>query len=112
MGDCHYLYGNVMTWKRMRFLQEFMDFLGLGERLLLEWISSAEANRFVQVATSFTESIKELGPSPLAVFNRKIKAIVPGSSPGTCLADVARLGREVGQGKRQAARFSSAAVAC
>jgi len=48
--------------------------MGLEGRLHLEWISSAEAQKFVQVVTDFTEKIKELGPSPLALFTEKIKA--------------------------------------
>ncbi len=50
----------------MTFLQEFLPFIGLGGRLRLEWISSAEANKFVKVATEFTEQIRNLGPSPLS----------------------------------------------
>jgi len=46
-------------------LQEFLPFVGLGGRLRLEWISSAEANKFVQVMTEFTEAIRQLGPNPL-----------------------------------------------
>ena len=67
MGDCHYLYGNHMTVKRVTFLQELLQFMGMGERLHLEWISSAEAQKFVQVVTDFTEKIRSLGPSPLAL---------------------------------------------
>ena len=54
-----------MTRKRMAFLQELLDFVGLGDRLKLEWISSAEANKFVRVVTEFTEHIRALGPNPL-----------------------------------------------
>lgn len=36
------------------------------ERLRLEWISSAEGGRFAEVATTFTQKIKELGRSYLA----------------------------------------------
>lgn len=54
-----------MTKKRMAFLQEFLQFVGLGGRLRLEWISSAEANKFVNVINDFTEQIRRLGPSPL-----------------------------------------------
>ncbi len=32
------------------------------ERLSLEWVSAAEAPRFVEVITGFTERIKDLGP--------------------------------------------------
>jgi len=55
-------------------LQDFLAVMGLEGRLHLEWISSAEAHKFVQVVTDFTEKIKDLGPSPLALFNENIKA--------------------------------------
>lgn len=49
----------------MSFLQELLPFIGLAGRLRLEWISSAEANKFVKVVTEFTEQIRNLGPNPL-----------------------------------------------
>ncbi|GMQ79611.1 MAG: hypothetical protein BMS9Abin03_037 [Thermodesulfobacteriota bacterium] len=55
-----------MTIKRMTFLQELLTFMGLEGRLHLDWISSAEAQKFVQVVTSFTNKIQSLGPSPLS----------------------------------------------
>lgn len=54
-----------MTAKRIAFLQELLAFIGLKNRLHLEWISSAEAQKFVQVMSDFTEKIRNLGPSPL-----------------------------------------------
>jgi F420-non-reducing hydrogenase iron-sulfur subunit len=66
-----------MTIKRIRFLQEFLKFMGLGGRLHLEWISSAEAQKFVQVVTEFTEKIRALGPSPIAIHIEKMKAMGP-----------------------------------
>jgi hypothetical protein len=69
-----------MTDRRVRFLQELLEFVGLGGRLRREWISSAEAQRFVQVVNSFTESVRAMGPSPLAVFNERLRAMVPGPS--------------------------------
>lgn len=35
------------------------------ERFCIEWVSSAEAPRFAQVVTVFTEKIRELGPNAL-----------------------------------------------
>ena len=64
-GDCHYISGNFMTIKRISFLQELLEYVGLGDRLHLDWISSAEARKFVTVVTQFTEKIKSMGPSPL-----------------------------------------------
>ncbi len=68
-GDCHYIAGNYMTIKRMSFLQELLGFVGLGGRLHLDWISSAEAQKFVAVVTKFTEKIKQMGPLPLLPEN-------------------------------------------
>jgi F420-non-reducing hydrogenase iron-sulfur subunit len=67
-----------MTVKRMTFLQELLGLLGLEERLHLSWISSAEAQRFVQVVTDFTEKIRSLGPNPLLAFSEKQKAAAAG----------------------------------
>jgi F420-non-reducing hydrogenase iron-sulfur subunit len=50
----------------MTFLQELLKFMGLEGRLHLDWISSAEAQKFVQVVTDFTEKIKAMGPTPLS----------------------------------------------
>jgi F420-non-reducing hydrogenase iron-sulfur subunit len=57
-----------MTIKRITFLQELLAFMGLEGRLHLEWISSAEAQKFVQVITDFTEKIRTLGPNPLPAY--------------------------------------------
>jgi F420-non-reducing hydrogenase iron-sulfur subunit len=66
IGDCHYLRGNYMTVKRMRFLQELLKFTGFApERLHLEWISAAEGPKLAQTVRDFTEKIKKLGSSPL-----------------------------------------------
>jgi Methyl-viologen-reducing hydrogenase, delta subunit len=57
-----------MTVKRITFLQELLAFMGLEGRLHLEWISSAEAQKFVRVITDFTEKIMMLGPNPLPKY--------------------------------------------
>lgn len=54
-----------MTIKRIAFVQELLKFMGLDGRLHLEWISSAEAQKYVDVVTRFTEKIRQMGPSPL-----------------------------------------------
>ncbi|MBW1991057.1 MAG: hydrogenase iron-sulfur subunit [Deltaproteobacteria bacterium] len=66
IGDCHYLRGNYMTIKRVRFLQDLLKFTGFEpERLHLEWISAAEAPKFAEVVRKFTEKIRKMGPSRL-----------------------------------------------
>lgn len=39
--------------------------MGLGGRLHLAWISSAEARKFADVVTGFVEQVRALGPNPL-----------------------------------------------
>jgi F420-non-reducing hydrogenase iron-sulfur subunit len=34
-------------------------------RFSIEWVSSAEAPRFAEMVTRFTETIRDLGPNPL-----------------------------------------------
>jgi len=66
LGDCHYLTGNYKAKNRVEKLWELLDELGIGrERLLLEWISAPEGEKFARVVREFTEKLKKLGPSPL-----------------------------------------------
>jgi len=60
-----------MTAKRVAFLQDLMEFMGLGGRVHLAWISSAEAQKFARVVADFTEHIRTLGPNPLKGFEWK-----------------------------------------
>ena len=48
--------------------RELLALLGIdSDRLALEWVSSAEAGRFAEIVTSFTQKIKNLGKNPLGV---------------------------------------------
>ena len=71
-----------MTVKRITFLQELLAFMGLEGRLHLEWISSAEAQKFVQVITDFTEKIRTLGPNPLSGYSGMVKTAGLGAVAG------------------------------
>ncbi len=43
---------------------DFLKLLGIdSKRIRIEWISSAEGNKFAQVANEFTKDIKTLGPA-------------------------------------------------
>jgi len=66
-----------MTIKRLTFVQELLAFMGLKGRVHLEWISSAEAQKFVQVVTDFTEKIRSLGPNPLTGYTHALRAANP-----------------------------------
>jgi len=63
-----------MTIKRITFLQELLAFMGLDGRVHLQWISSAQAQKFVQVVTEFTEKIRKLGPNPLLRYAETMHA--------------------------------------
>lgn len=64
IGDCHYLKGNYMTLKRVKFMEGLLQFAGYDpQRLHLEWISAAEGIKFAEVVRDFTARIKELGPA-------------------------------------------------
>jgi len=66
IGDCHYIYGNHRTKKRMAILEKILGYLGIDPaRVRLEWVSASEGARFAEVVTEFTEKMRELGPNPL-----------------------------------------------
>jgi len=60
-----------MTVKRLTLIQELLTFVGLEGRVHLDWISSAEAQKFVRTVTEFTEKIRSLGPNPIAAFSQE-----------------------------------------
>lgn len=65
-GDCHYHEGNYKCLRRYHLLQKFIQQMGIEkDRLRLEWISASEGKQFAELADSFTESIKQVGPSPI-----------------------------------------------
>ncbi len=62
-GDCHYVNGNMKTLRRMTMLKKMLEEMGIEkERFRLEWISAAEATKWVQVANEMVEQVKALGP--------------------------------------------------
>ncbi len=65
-GDCRYVTGNYKAQKRVAFIYEILEDLGMEkDRLLLTWISAGEGEKFAQTIRDFTAKIKALGPSPL-----------------------------------------------
>ncbi len=62
-GDCHYHEGNYKCLRRYHLLKKYVEQLGIApERLHLEWISASEGKQFAELADSFTEKIKQMGP--------------------------------------------------
>lgn len=69
-GDCHYIEGNFKTMRRVEILKLLLQDFGINpNRLRLEWISAAEAEKFARVSFEFTNEIKKLGPLNLKFDN-------------------------------------------
>jgi F420-non-reducing hydrogenase iron-sulfur subunit len=65
-GDCHYTKGNMNTRRRVAGLKPFLKAIGIdNDRLKLEWIGASESLKVVETVSSFTQIVKNLGPSPL-----------------------------------------------
>ena len=65
-GDCHYVKGNLNARRRVTAIKPFLKAMGIeSDRLKLEWISASEAPKVVETVKSFTQTIKNLGPSQL-----------------------------------------------
>ena len=73
-GDCHYIEGNYKTMRRIPLLKKMLKQLGIEEeRVRLEWVSASEGAKFAEVTNSFTQSIKNLGPSILGNLKQSSK---------------------------------------
>jgi len=63
LGTCHYMTGNYYTEYRMKEVRRLLSVVGLNpSRLLVEWVSAAEAERFASLVRSFCEKIRGIGP--------------------------------------------------
>ncbi len=63
LGECHYQEGNYTAKSRFEMIMELMDDFGYErERFAIQWVSSAEPDRFVAAIAEMTESLRELGP--------------------------------------------------
>jgi len=70
-GDCHYMKGNLSARRRVAGLKPFLKAIGISsDRLRLQWIGASEGPKMAETINSFTQTIKNLGPSPL---NRRQK---------------------------------------
>ena len=62
-GDCHYKEGNLVAQKRITILRSITRQMGIeDERLRLDWISASDHDKFVQVVSEMTASLRDLGP--------------------------------------------------
>ena len=65
-GECHFLKGNLRARKRVMYLKELLQELGIEpERAAMYNLSSAQGQRFAQIAQEMTDIIRALGPTPV-----------------------------------------------
>ena len=65
-GDCHYQSGNLRAKKRVIYVQEILEKIGIeAERVAMYNLSAGEGPRFAEIAREMTEKVTELGPSPI-----------------------------------------------
>lgn len=64
-GDCHFKNGNTKAARRVNYVQNLLDEIGIdGKRLEMITMSAGMGGRFAQTASDFTEKIRSLGPNP------------------------------------------------
>ena len=74
-GDCHYQAGNLRAKKRVAYVKEILDKIGVGgERVAMYNLSAGQGPRFAEIAREMTEKIRELGPSPIRIAKGKKQA--------------------------------------
>lgn len=67
-GDCHYQSGNYKALRRFRLLKRMLLDFGLEEeRIRLEWISAAEADKLRDVINEMVAQVRALGPAHLEI---------------------------------------------
>jgi F420-non-reducing hydrogenase iron-sulfur subunit len=65
-GDCHFQEGNLYARRRVEYLKELLDAIGLdGRRIQLVNMSSAMGAHFAMAAAEVTAEVQSLGPNPL-----------------------------------------------
>ena len=64
LGECHYITeGNYDALSMMHLGKKLLECIGVNpDRLRLEWVSASEGNRYAEIVTEFTDSLRKLGP--------------------------------------------------
>ncbi|HBD06928.1 MAG TPA: F420-nonreducing hydrogenase [Syntrophobacteraceae bacterium] len=71
-GDCHYQVGNIRARKRVAYVKEILEKVGVGaERITMYNLSAGQGPRFAEIAREMTEKIRKLGPSPIRIAKQK-----------------------------------------
>lgn len=64
--NCHHYDGSLKAEKKVQKLKKDLELVGVGgDRLEIQLLTGSMADKFVKVATDFTEKIRNLGPNPM-----------------------------------------------
>jgi len=64
-NDCHFKNGNTRVARRVVYIKQLLDEIGInGERLEMFYMSAGMGERFSQIARDMTQKIRDLGPNP------------------------------------------------
>jgi F420-non-reducing hydrogenase iron-sulfur subunit len=67
-GDCHYQSGNSKMMRRFHLLKRVLTQMGIDEeRIRLEWISAAEADKLKKTVDGMVADLRKLGPLHLEI---------------------------------------------
>ena len=70
-GECHFLEGNLKTKRKVAAVRKLLAEAGIEpERVRMFNLSSAMGPRFAEIATEMTETVRRLGPTPIASVGR------------------------------------------
>jgi len=73
-SDCHYISGNIRMKARMDALAGMLQKLGLSPgRLRIDYVSSAEGEKFVNIVKEMNGQLKELGKDKILAENAKLR---------------------------------------
>jgi coenzyme F420-reducing hydrogenase delta subunit len=72
-SDCHYISGNIKMQARMKALAGMLEKLGLSpERFRVDYVSSAEGEKFVEIVKEMSAQLKALGKEKILAENAKL----------------------------------------
>ena len=73
-SDCHYISGNIRMKARMDALSGMLVKLGLSpERFRVDYVSSAEGEKFVEIVKEMTAQMQALGKEKIEAENAKLR---------------------------------------
>lgn len=65
-GECHFNSGNLKAARKVAYVQKILREIGLEpERVAMYNLSSAQGQRFAEIAREMAATVTALGPSPL-----------------------------------------------